>query len=115
MYAPGIRLVLIPYLKLRVKEKEQYIRYRRSMLSADLKRLKLSTKMNRGYTIWEGLEKVEVPCAICVAASDTLHGHGESTRIADLLPRGDIIEVPSNQFTHEADIIPVIDAWQAGL
>ena len=115
LYAPGIRLLVIPYLKLRIKEKEQYIRYRRSMLSADLKRLKLSTKMNLGYTIWEGLEKVKVPCAICVAASDTLHGHGESERIAELLPRGEIIEVPSNQFTHEAGVIPVIQAWQAEL
>jgi hypothetical protein len=111
-YWPGIRLLVVPYLKIRIKEKEQYIRYRRSILSADLKRLKLSTKVNLGYTIWEGLEKVEIPCAICVAASDTLHGSGEAERIADTLPRGEIIEVPSNQFAHEADVIPVIESWQ---
>jgi len=68
--------------------------------------------VNLGYTIWEGLEKVEVPCAICVAASDTLHGSGEAELIADTLPRGEIIEVPSNQFAHEADVIPVIESWQ---
>ncbi|HJN56105.1 MAG TPA: hypothetical protein QF646_06950 [Candidatus Poseidoniales archaeon] len=111
-YWPGIRILVIPYLKLRVKEPEQYVRYRRSIMSADLKRLKLSTKANRGYAIWEGLERVEIPCAICIAASDTLHSSGEAERIAETLPHGKIVEVQSNQFAHEADVIPVIESWQ---
>ena len=111
-YWPGIRILVVPYLKFRVKESEQYLRYRRSILSTDLKRLKLSTKANRGYTIWDGLERVQVPCAICIAASDTLHSSGEAERIAEKLPNGEIVEVSSNQFAHEADVIPMIESWQ---
>ena len=114
-YWPGIRLLVIPYLKLRVKETEQYTRYRRSIMRADLKKLKLSTKANRGYAIWDGLEQVTIPCAICIASSDTLHSSGEAERIAKTLPHGEIIEVPSNQFAHEADVIQVIESWQSAV
>ena len=56
---------------------------------------------------------VSIPVAICVAASDTLHTGDDSHSIADSLPNGDIVEVPSNQYAHEGDLIPDIDAWEA--
>ena len=111
-YPPLIRLSL-PYLKFRLKEKAQYIRYRRTLLNANVLRLKRSVQANRRYDLPLNLENVRIPIAICVAASDTLHTGDDAQRIADELPKGRLLEVPSNQYAHEADVIVDIDAWES--
>ena len=111
-YPPLIRILGLPYLKWRLKEPKQYIRYRRTLTQAHLLRLKRSVKANRRYDLPSNLDCISAPVAICVAASDTLHTGDDSHGIADSLPSGSIVEVPSNQYAHEADVIVDIDAWE---
>jgi pimeloyl-ACP methyl ester carboxylesterase len=111
-YSPLIRLGL-PYLKWRLKEPGQYIRYRRTLTQAHLLRLKKSVQANRRYDLPANLERINAKIAICVAASDTLHTGTDSHGIADALPNGCLVEVPSNQYAHEADVIADIDSWEA--
>jgi len=111
-YPPLIRILGLPYLKWRLKEPKQYIRYRRTLTQAHLLRLKRSVKANRRYDLPSNLDCISPPVAICVAASDTLHTGDDSHGIADSLPNGSIVEVPSNQYAHEADVIADIDAWE---
>ena len=112
-YPPLIRILGLPYLKWRLKEPKQYIRYRRTLTQAHLLRLKRSVKANRRYDLPSNLDNIPVPVAICVAASDTLHTGDDSHGIANSLPNGCIVEVPSNQYAHEPDVIADIDAWEA--
>ena len=113
-YPPMIR-IFMPYLRFRLKEKAQYIRYRRTLLNANVFRLKRSLQSNRRYDLPAEFSSVEIPVAVCVAASDTLHTGDDSLGIAERLPYGQLIEVPSNQYAHEADVIADIDAWESGL
>jgi len=111
-YSPLIRLGL-PYLKWRLKEPGQYIRYKRTLTQAHLLRLKKSVQANRRYDLPANFERINAKIAICVAASDTLHTGTDSHGIADALPNGSLVEVPSNQYAHEADVIVDIDSWEA--
>ena len=111
-YLPLIRILGLPYLKWRLKEPKQYIRYRRTLTQAHLLRLKRSVKANRRYDLPSHLNRISPPVAICVAASDTLHTGDDSHGIADSLSNGCIVEVPSNQYAHEADVIADIHAWE---
>ena len=112
-YPPLIRILGLPYLKWRLKEPKQYIRYRRTLTQAHLLRLKRSVKANRRYDLPSNLDRISAPVAICVAASDTLHTGDDSRGISDSLTNGCIVEVPSNQYAHEPDVIADIDAWEA--
>ena len=111
-YSPLIRIGL-PYLKWRLKEPKQYIRYKRTLTQAHLLRLKRSLQANRRYDLPTRLDRIDAKVAICVAASDTLHTGTDSHGIADALPNGSLVEVPSNQYAHEADLVTDIDAWEA--
>ena len=113
-YPPMIR-IFMPYLKFRLKERAQYIRYRRTLLNANVFRLKRSLQSNRRYDLPSDFGNVSCPVAICVAASDTLHTGDDSHGIANQLPKGQLVEVESNQYAHEADVIADIDAWELGL
>ena len=77
-YPPLIRILGLPYLKWRLKEPKQYIRYRRTLTQAHLLRLKRSVKANRRYDLPANLDRISAPVAICVAASDTLHTGDDS-------------------------------------
>ena len=110
-YAPLIRIGLI-YLKWRLKEPAQYIRYKRTLTQAHLLRLKRSVQANRKYNLEMELGNIMTPVAICVAESDTLHEGNAAHEIAENLGNGMIISVPSNQYAHEADLIPDINNWQ---
>ena len=83
------------------------------MTQAHLLRLKRSLQANRRYDLPDNLDQIDARVAICVAASDTLHTGTDSHGIADALPSGSLVEVPSNQYAHEADLISDIDAWEA--
>ena len=110
-YHPIIR-AFIPYLKWRLKEPAQYQRYRRTLFNADLKRLKCSVIANRAYTLPDGLDRITIPVAICVAASDTLHSGDDAHGTAAALPNGKLVEVESNQYAHEAAVIFDIESWE---
>ena len=99
----------------RTKEEGQRIRYRRALMSQDLERLLLSSRANIRYSLPQELSSVSVPCAVMTAKSDTLHGMEKVLDIVDRLPDAILIEVPSNQYAHEADVLTEIEEFQSSI
>ena len=99
----------------RTKEEGQRIRYRRALLSQDLERLLLSSRANIRYSLPQDLSNASVPCAVMTASSDTLHGMDKVLDIVDRLPNAVLIEVPSNQYAHEADVLAEIEEFQSSI
>ena len=99
----------------RTKEEGQRIRYRRALLSQDLERLLLSSRANIRYSLPQDLSSASVPCAVMTASSDTLHGMDKVLDIVDRLPNAVLIEVPSNQYAHEADVLAEIEEFQSSI
>lgn len=105
LYRPLLPLVLwyLKHFRVNVqKDPLQMTRYRRTLRAADTKRLKLSARAVIDYSLFPGLETVEVPVAVAYAASDTLHEGDDVHRIVDALPRGRAVECPSNTYMHTA-------------
>jgi len=99
----------------RTEEEGQRIRYRRALLSQDLERLLLSSRANIRYSLPQDLSNASVPCAVMTASSDTLHGMDKVLDIVDRLPNAVLIEVPSNQYAHEADVLVEIEEFQSSI
>ena len=99
----------------RTKEEGQKVRYRRSLLAQDVPRMLLSARSNLGYSLPEDLSKIEVPCAVMTATSDTLHDFGKVERIADSIPNCRMIKVPSNQYAHEPSVLSEIGDFHSSL
>jgi pimeloyl-ACP methyl ester carboxylesterase len=110
-YPPALRYILTPYLKWKLKEEKQFIRYRRTLRNAHVYRLKRSVQANKKFKLAEDLSNIHIPVAICVASSDVMHAEGAAHNIAAKLPKGELVEVPSNQYAHEAEVISDIDEW----
>ena len=99
----------------RTKEEGQKIRYRRALLAQDVPRMLLSARWNLGYSLPEDLSQIEVPCAVMTAASDTLHDFGKVERLADSIPNCRMINVPSNQYAHESDVLSEIGDFHSSI
>lgn len=99
----------------RTKEEGQKVRYRRALLAQDVPRMLLSARWNLGYSLPEDLSRIEVPCAVMTAASDTLHDFGKVERLADSIPNCRMINVPSNQYAHEPDVLSEIGDFHASI
>jgi pimeloyl-ACP methyl ester carboxylesterase len=102
------RPIMVWYLerfRVNVREDpEQMARYRRTLKAAQPDRLKLSARAVLGYSLFPGLETVEIPVAVAYAPSDTLHEGNDVHRIVDALPRGRAVECPSNTFMHTPSV-----------
>ena len=99
----------------RTKEEGQRIRYRRTLLSQDLIRMLLSARANMRYRLPEDLSDVDVPCAVMTASSDTLHDMNKVLDIIERIPGAILIEVPSNQYAHEADVLVEIEEFHSSI
>ena len=99
----------------RTKEEGQRIRYRRTLMSQDLERLLLSSRVNIRYSLPQDLSGATVPCAVMTATSDTLHDMDKVLDIVERLPNAVLIEVPSNQYAHEADVLVEIEEFQSSV
>ena len=99
----------------RTKEEGQKVRYRKALLAQDVQRMLLSARWNLGYSLPGDLSKIEVPCAVMTAASDTLHDFDKVERIADSIPDCRMIKVPSNQYAHEPDVLSEIGDFHSSL
>ncbi len=99
----------------RTKEEGQKVRYRRALLAQDVPRMLLSARWNLGYSLPEDLSRIEVPCAVMTAASDTLHDFGKVERLADSIANCKMIKVPSNQYAHEPDVLSEIGDFHASI
>lgn len=86
------------------EDPEQMARYRRTLKAAHAGRLKLSARAVLGYSLFPDLETVRAPVAIATAPSDTLHEGHDVQRIVDRLPRGELVECPSNTYMHTAKV-----------
>jgi len=99
----------------KTKEPAQRARYERSLAAQDLERLVLSMKANLGYVLPEDCSGVTMPCAVLAATSDTLHGMDKIASVVERLPNAKLIEVPSNQYAHEADVLEQIETFHASV
>ena len=97
----------------KVKEEGQKIRYRRALLSQDLQKMHLSARSLMKYSLPENLGGISFPCAVMTASSDKLHGMDRAMNIVYRIPNCEFIEVPSNQYAHEADVISDIHDFQS--
>jgi pimeloyl-ACP methyl ester carboxylesterase len=86
------------------QDPEQMARYRRTLRAAHPARLKLSARAVLGYSLFPGLETVEMPVAIAFAPSDTLHEGHDVDRIVGALPCGVAVACPSNTYMHTAAV-----------
>jgi len=112
---PPVRDALLWYLRtFRVDaeaEPEQMARYERTMGAAEPTRLKLSARVFRGFTVWDGLDRIEVPVAVAWAETDKLHGAEQVRRLVEALPRAVAVPCPSNLYMHRAEVVADIDAF----
>ena len=99
----------------RTKEEGQKVRYRRALLAQDVPRMLFSARWNLGYSLPEDLSRIEVPCAVMTATSDTLHDFGKVESIADSIPNCRMISVPSNQYAHEPGVLSEIGDFQSSI
>ena len=115
LYPPIIRGIALPYLRWKLREEGQRTRYTRTLRNADVFRLKRSVQANKRFVIWPNIERITAPIAIAMATSDTLHAGDAAVEIAAAIPNATLIEVPSNQYTHEPEVIADHDAWANAL
>ena len=99
----------------RTKEEGQRIRYRRTLLAQDLNRMLMSARANMRYRLPDDLSRIDVPCAVMTASSDTLHDMDKVLSIVERIPGAVLIEVPSNQYAHEADVLVEIEQFHSSI
>ena len=112
-YPPLIRLAIF-YLSIKLKEEGQKIRYRRTLLASSVNRLRLSALSNGSYRMTDDLSKVDSRVALITAESDKLHADSAIGFLMENLPEATLIEVASNQFAHDPEVIPLLEAFQNG-
>ena len=95
----------------RVKEEGQKIRYRRTLLSQNFERIRLSARYLMKYSLPDELAEIKIPCAIITADSDKLHGLEDIKSIIERIPNAKMIQVPSNQYAHEPDVLREIEEF----
>jgi len=91
------------------KEPEQMCRYNITLKTAHPKRIKMSVKAAIKYKLWPDLETVQIPTALAFAPTDTLHSRDNIKKIAQTLPRGQIITCPTNKYMHSVDLLKDIE------
>lgn len=93
------------------KEPEQMQRYKLTIKNAHPRRIKMSVKAAMKYKLWPDLETVQIPTALAYAPTDTLHSKENIKKIAQTLPRGQIITCPTNRYMHSADLLKDIEGF----
>ncbi len=81
-------------------EKEQALKYQRSLDWADPRRLKASALAMKGYSLWPKLGGIAAPVVIVAARTDRLHGVRDIERMAKLIPDARMEIMESNRETH---------------
>jgi len=93
------------------KEPEQMRRYNITVKTAHPRRIKMSVKAAMRYKLWPDLETVKTPTALAYAPTDTLHSKDNIKKIAQVLPRGQIIACPTNKYMHSAYLLKDIEGF----
>lgn len=110
-----MRSITLRAIEKKVKEEGQRIRYRRALMEQELVRWRASARSLIAYSLPEDLSNITVPCGILAAQSDKLHAMDAAKSIAARIPGAVMIEVPSNQYAHEADVLVEVEAFHASL
>jgi len=110
-----MRSITMRAIERKVKEEGQRIRYRRALMEQELVRWRASARSLIAYSLPEDLSNITVPCGILAANSDKLHAMDAAKNIAERIPGAVMIEVPSNQYTHEAGVLVEVEAFHASL
>ena len=112
VYPPLVRLAIL-ILDFKLKEEGQRIRYRRTLLASNVKRLRLSAMSQFAYKMKdETISSIEDRIALLTAKSDSLHSDDAVVLLSERLPNSQLIQVPSNQFAHDAEVIPILEVFQ---
>jgi pimeloyl-ACP methyl ester carboxylesterase len=112
VYPPLVRLAIL-ILDFKLKEEGQRIRYRRTLLASNVKRLRLSAMSQFAYKMKdEAISSIQDRIALLTAKSDSLHSDDAVVLLSERLPNSQLIEVPSNQFAHDAEVIPILEVFQ---
>jgi hypothetical protein len=94
------------------REPEQMARYRKAIMAAEPRRLKLSARAVASYTLWPDLVTVRRPVAIAWAPSDTLHHEGDILRLLEELPLSHAVRCSSNRFMHTRQILTDLERFE---
>jgi pimeloyl-ACP methyl ester carboxylesterase len=112
VYPPLVRLAIL-ILDFKLKEEGQRIRYRRTLLASNVKRLRLSAMSQFAYKMKDqAISSIQDRIALLTAKSDSLHSDDAVVLLSERLPNSQLIEVPSNQFAHDAEVIPILEVFQ---
>ncbi|MFA7463156.1 MAG: alpha/beta hydrolase, partial [Anaerovoracaceae bacterium] len=68
------------------REREQALKYERSLDAAEPRRLKANALAMKNYSLWPKLEKIKDPVIIVAARTDTLHDMKDMKRMVGLIP-----------------------------
>jgi pimeloyl-ACP methyl ester carboxylesterase len=108
---PVLRRIVLFALEKRLKEEGQKIRYRRMLKAQDLLRMMLSAKYNIDYEMNLEFPDNKISSVILSAESDKLHAIDGVIEISKNLPNCKLINVPSNQYAHEAAVLKEIEEF----
>jgi pimeloyl-ACP methyl ester carboxylesterase len=86
----------------------QYEKYRNNLEAADPWKLKRAAWAFSSYRIWNLLPKIDLPVLLVSASKDKLHEPENLRRIAELLPRCDVLDFETNKGTHSAEMVRVV-------
>ena len=110
-----MRSITLRAIEKKVKEEGQRIRYRRAVREQELVRWRASARSLIAYSLPKDLSNITVPCGILAAQSDKLYAMDAARSITARIPNAVMIEVPSNQYAHEADVLIEVEAFYATL
>ncbi|MBT4346529.1 MAG: hypothetical protein HOD67_03080 [Euryarchaeota archaeon] len=105
----ALRFIAVKVVTGKVTEEGQKIRYRRTLMAQDIRRLVYSARINIDYEMNLVMDHVKFPIGLMTAKNDHLHGTEDVEKLGIALPNGRIIEVLSNQHVHEAASLPEIE------
>jgi len=117
LYHP-VKYLVIWYLRtFRVdakKEPEQMKRYEETLKNVEPKRLKHTARsvIWGHYTVWGGLETIQVPVYIAYAATDKLHSLANIQKMAKQLPFGRLHPCLTNLYMHSEQLLVDINAFE---
>ena len=108
---PILSKIVLFALEKRLKEEGQKIRYRRMFKAQDLLRMMLSARYNIDYEMNLEFPDNNISSAILSAESDKLHALEGVVEISKNLPNCKLINIPSNQYAHEAGVLKEIEEF----
>jgi len=96
------------------KEPEQMKRYEETLKNVEPIRLKHTARsvIWGHYTVWSGLETIQVPVYIAYAATDRLHSLENIRLMAQQLPYGKPNPCPTNLYMHSEQLLSDINAFE---